>query len=375
MLKKLTYLLLAATVIVSCKKSKEDDPTPAAATYDGSNYMYNASVETALRTNLDAVSAELRKGNSGSTVDATILSYEYTKGGANSLANQTTTAFKNYVNGIFAEAASASGGATWTPAAPVDGDKGGRYGSYYFDENGVEILQVVEKGSFTAAFYNRLLTLTASDFSNPTHVGKVDALIALFGAHPTFKNSNNATKHGAYADKYAAGYVARRDKNDGNGLYTKTRDNFIKLQGAINSGNTVERNAALLQIKRNWEKGIMATVVNYSSSAIAELSKTSPTDGEVAAALHAISEMAGFISGFSTIPSSERQISDADINILLDYIHFTLTGTPEVYKFATDPVAGVANLTDLKAKIKSVYSFSDAEMNDFNSNWVSIQDR
>ncbi len=366
-----SMLFIAGLMVVSCKK-KSNDPEPTqdqpAATYDGSDYLNNASVELALRTNLDAVSAELRKGNSGGTVNATTLRYEYTKGGSNSVSNQTVSAFRSLVDAYFDEAVSASGGATWTPSATPTGN-GGRYGAYYFDEYGVEILQVVEKGSFTATFYNRLLSLSAADFSTAEHAGKVDGMVALYGAHPLFKNSN-AAKHGAYADKYSAGYAARRDKNDGNGLYTKVRDNFIKLQGAIKAGNTTDRDEALGNVKANWEKGIMATVVNYSNAAASNLSKTSPTEAEFAAALHALSENAGFIGGWASVPSAHRIISDAEAVELLGYINFTMTGNPTLYTFVTDRENQVAKLGTLRTRIQQIYGFTDAEMADFNANQV-----
>jgi hypothetical protein len=201
-------------------------------------------------------------------------------------------------------------------------------------------------------------------------------MIAIYGAHPNFPNTNTASKT-TTPDVVIALYTARRDKNDGNGLYSQIKNNFIKLKAAVEAGADYnqERDEALAGIKLGIEKAIMATVVNYGYTAITKLSTTSPPAATISGGLHDLSECVGFIHGFKAIPQANRKITDTEIDELLAFLNSPAGADATMYKFVTDGVTELAKITQLQNKIKSIYGFSSAEMEDFKQNWISVQGR
>jgi len=237
---------------------------------------------------------------------------------------------------------------------------GGTYGGYLFDENGVEIEQILDKASFLGMLYHRASRMSITEES--TH-----KIIALFGATPHFSNSDKATNS---PDILAAAYAARRDKNDGNGLYIAFKKSAISMQAHHKAGSDYinetlyDRKSALLA----WEKAIMATVVNYCYSAHAKFTMTNPQAIDNASGLHAVSENIGFIMGLKGV--SEKKITNSQIDELLSLLQ---AQKPAV--FVTDAYINAPTLLQVIARIKTIYGFTDQEIEDFKVNWVSIQNR
>jgi hypothetical protein len=192
-------------------------------------------------------------------------------------------------------------------------------------------------------------------------------LIALFGASPRFSNSDKATNS---PDLLSAAYAARRDKNDGNGLYSEFKRNIIAMQAHQRAGSNYnnetlsERKSVLLA----WEKAIMATVVNYCFSSHTKLTMTNPTENDNGAALHAISENIGFIFGLKAV--SEKKITNAQIEELLSLLK---SNKPAV--FVTDAFTNAPALLQVIGRIKVIYGFTEQEIEDFKVNWVTNQNR
>ncbi len=368
--------LLLAGSITSCKKEeKEKAKLEIPSTYDGTNFNANTVSQDALIKQLTALTDEAKRGrNSANTVEKSDLDDLFTIG-TPSLSSEITSYFKGKLegtNGWFDELAKASG-TTWTPKAPADGDQGGTYGGYLFDENGLEIEQLVEKGQFNATLYNHAVKLMQGEITLAT----VDQLVAIFGAKPAFANSASNNVAADIRDRAMANYGARRDKNDGNGLYSRIKTAFITLQAAIKAGDEYqdEQNKALKDIQLLWEKINAATVINYCHSPISSLSGTNPTEAQIGGALHAICEGIGFIHGLKTINQSYRKITDTQIDEILVLFNAPATGTATVYKFATDPVTELPKLQQVIDKLKAIYGFSTQEIEDFKTNWVSSQNR
>jgi hypothetical protein len=368
-------LLLAGSIISCDKDEKEKAKLEIPSAYDGTNFNANTVTQDALIKQLTALTDEAKRGRSSvNTVTKSDLDNLFTTG-TPSLSTTITSYFKGKLegtNGWFDELAKASG-KTWTPKAPADGDQGGAYGGYLFDENGLEIEQLVEKGQFNATLYNHAVSLMQGEITLET----ADKLVAIFGAKPAFANSASNNVDAAIRDRAMANYGARRDKNDGKGMYSQIKTAFITLQAAIKAGDdyTAERDQALKNIQLLWEKINAATVINYCHSPIASLSATSPTENQIGGALHAICEGIGFIQGLKTINQSYRKITDAQIDEILVLFNAPATGTATVYKFATDPVTELPKLQQAIDKLKAIYSFSTSEIEDFKSNWVSSQGR
>ena len=363
-------LLIGVFVLVSCEKNREALVIPTV--YNGSGYVSNTSVELTFRTQLESLVTEIKKGRStGAILDYQVLTPLYADGNP-SLSTITTNYYNSRLVGDdqWLNELAKSSGTGYTPG--VTAGQGGSFGGYLFDENGLELEQMVEKGLFGAAFYNHAISLMKGEITPAT----VDQLLAIYGAHPDFPNTPTAS-NAINPDKFIANYAARRDKNDGLGMYTEIKNAFLKLQSAVNAGTdyNTERDEALLALRTNWEKVNFATVVNYCHSVISTMSTTNPSDSDKAKALHAYGECVGFVHGWRTIPQDYKVITDTEIDEILTLLHAPFDTIPTSYLFITDPLTELAKLTSVIQKIKSKYQFSNQEIEDFKKNWVAEQGR
>ncbi len=367
MRKVLPFLLfsLPLLLITACG-DREKAPLDIPTAYDGANFDVNAATELDVIRRFRSLVAEVQKGRSGAPVSLDSLNYWYAVG---------TPSVQSLVSGYFApkvpvwhaELAKASGN-TYTPGPPAG--EGGVFGGYLFDENGLELEQMVDKGLYGALLYQHFNDLTQAAVTPAT----VDRMLAIFGANPAFPNSYQAALH-ARPDILSANYAARRDKNDGNGLYTATRDAFIQLQAAVRAGDDYnqERDEAIETIRVNWEKSNAATIINYLHAVISKLSATNPSDADKGAALHAYGEAVGFTQGWRTLPN--KKITDQQIDDLLLLLNAPENGTPASYRFVADPLNELPKLTQAIGQLKAIYAFSDQEIEDFKRNWVLDQNR
>jgi hypothetical protein len=366
--------IVAGLTIMSCKKKdKEDLQIPE--NYDGQSFAANTLIQTSLLNQLAALTDAMKAGRTqGVVVEKQALVNLFIVGNP-SLANEITAYFKGNLEGMggwFDELAKSSGG-TWTPQAPDGTSEGGVYGGYLFDENGVELEQLGEKGQFGATLYNHAVKLMSGTITSAT----VDQLLAIYGAKPQFANSGSSNVDVSIRDVGMANYAARRDKNDGTGLYSQMKREFIKLQVYVKAGQdyNTERNETLKNIQLLWEKINAATVINYCHSPIATLSGTNPTDAQIGAALHAIAEGIGFIHGFKTINPNFRKITDAQIDNILVLLNAPANGVATTYLFATSPATELQKLQQIITTLQSIYGFTNQEVEDFKFNWVAVQGR
>lgn len=364
-------LLLSILVVVSCSESS-NDILEIPENYNGSTFESDASTELLILSQLSKLVAAMQKGRSSANQVHFDTLANYYKTGNPSLSAITTDYYDAKIQGEtgwIAQLANASA-KLYQPTIP-NGD-GGVFGGYLFNGYGLEMEQLIEKGLFSAALYQQFIVLTQTEIS-PQSVNK---MLALFGANPTFPSSNNATLH-PFPDRYVAVYTARRDKNDGFGFYSNIKKAFIQLQAAVRSGSTFseERNEAIQILKQNWEKAIMSTVINYCYTTINYLSETAPTNVQKASALHAYSEAVGFVHGWKGISASDKIITDSQIDEILTLLHAPHDAVPSSYLFVTESVTELPKLLEVIQKLKVVYSFSDAELEDFKKNWVSEQTR
>jgi hypothetical protein len=371
--------LLAAMVIsfTACENDDDKDNTNNPTNnslvvpthYDSTNYSINVSGQTNIRTNIDAMVTEVKKGRVvGGNVSASTLNTQFTSG-VPSITSITSAFYSPLLvgnNGWFQKAEDASGNIYHPDSSSTIG---GAFGGYLFDEKGFEPEQMIEKGLFGAALANEAMKLITS---NPT-LENVDKALYLIGATPHFKSSSNTTLHGASADKYLAVYVARRDKNDGNGFYSQMKYNFIKLQAAIKGGSqyNADRDASIATLKLLFEQANFATVINYCHTSIANLSLTTLTDAQKAATLHAIAECHGFAYGWKTL--NDKRISDTQIDEILALLN--ATGNAKPSDFITDRINQIAKLQTVITKIQGIYGFSNTQIEDFKKNWITEQNR
>ncbi|GAA4398925.1 hypothetical protein GCM10023187_10070 [Nibrella viscosa] len=356
----------------ACKETETVDPLVIPQQYDGAAYATNVTTATAVTQQYTNLVNETKKARTaGTKIDAQTLINLFTTG-TPSLKSITTPYYVGKIegtNGWIAKMAKA-GGNTFDPN--VRTGSGGLYGGHVFDENGFGLVEAFENAMYGATLYNYAVQLATAE--NPTPA-TADQLVALFGASPAFPNSNNAKY--PTPDRLLALYAARRDKNDGTGIYTKLRDAFIRYQAALKGGSryTADRNAAFAEIKQYWEKAMAATAINYLHTTISTLSSTTLTDAQKGSALHAYNEAVSFLHGWRTLPLQHKKITDAQIDELLTLMNVPASGTPTSYLFLTDPVNQLPKLTQAIAKLKDIYGFSTQEIEDFKKNWINEQGR
>ena len=355
----------------ACQKDEVTAPLVIPANMDVSKFDQNAAAQIAVVTAINDMTNEAKKGRVlGAKVSESIQKSVFTAGNL-SVKSQTTSYFAGKLeNEWFAEIAKASG-TTYTPGDPKTKGQGGMYGGYLFDENGLEMEQLIEKGTFGAALFNHAVSLTTENVAMTP--ATADRLMAIMGMSSTFPSSSDV-KH-TRPDRGMANYAARRDKNDGKGFYSQQKGNFNKLQAALVAGDKYnkERDEAVIAIFETWEKVNAATVINYCHAVIATMSQTAPTDAQKSAALHAYGENVGFTHGFRTL--TRKKITDAQIDEILTLLNAAPNATPTSYLFITDPVNQLPKLQQVIGKLQSIYGFSATDIEDFKKNWVSEQMR
>jgi hypothetical protein len=361
-----SFALFAASCSDNSTSPAVVPPLTLPTSYDGSSYTTNAVVELQMRSHLQSLTTAMQQGRQlGVAVSAVNVATLYQP-----LRAITTPYYDTNVQGWLQELAKSSGGAYNPRVSPAENGQGGTFGGYLFDEHGLEMEQLVEKGLYAAALYNHALTVMNAQLTPAS----IDKIVAIFGASPAFKNTGSAPEN---PDVHAANYAARRDKNDGTGFYTKMRDQFIRAQAATKADSRYAdtAQAALAQVRQLWEKSQAATVINYLYATITNISLTNPTDAQLGSALHAYGEGVGFLHGWRTLPADKKIITDAQIDQILTLMYAPVNGAPSSYQLVQNSFTAVQQLQQAITSLKNIYGFTDAELQDFRKNWVSEQGR
>lgn len=365
-----------ALLLTSCKEERDDNLKPSLSlptSYDSLGFRFNTQDLQPLVQQFRLLSDELQKGNrAGTYVSEESLNAAFTKGQFN-LQSVTTPYYISRLqalnNGFFAELSKASG----SSFNPFNRNwEGGVYGSYLFDEYGLEVGQMVEKGLYGAMLYNYAMSLTTGMFRPAT----ADQILFLYGANPVFINSDNSTFYQNH-DQLMAAYAARRDDGTGTGLYSQQRQAFIQLQTALKLGDDYNtyRDEALAAIKLNWEKINAATVIHNLHESIIRLNSGNLDDQQRAEVMHRIGEAAGFLHGWRTIESKNKKITDAQINELLVLLNAPYDQSAAVYRFITNTGSESPKLLEAVGKIQGIYGFTNEEVEMFRRNFVADQGR
>ncbi|WP_234735628.1 hypothetical protein [Tellurirhabdus bombi] len=370
----LAIAVVMTTFLSACDEPADKDlPLAIAQEYDSIAYRQNTINQVAVIKQWSDLINEAKKGRTiGAKVSATRLAELFNTGSPN-LKLVTTNYYagrlENPTNGFFAELSKASG-TTFNPFRRL-GD-GGVYGDYLFDENGLEMEQLIDKGLYGAMAYNYAVGL----MENNSTLAAVDQIVALYGANLGFINSDNAEMY-LNPDRFTAAYAAQREKTKGNGYYTSIRVGFLQLQAAFKSGDQykTKRDEAFAQIKQNWEKVHAATVINRLHKTIAALSLTTPSTAQISTALHGYSEGVGLLHGWRTISQQHKKITDAQIEEVLTLMNAPYDKSALSYLFVSSPTSELPKLTQAIGRLKEIYGFSDQEIDDFKHDWVTEQKR
>jgi AcrR family transcriptional regulator len=348
--------------------------------YDGANFPTNAAESLGIRTRLGALNQLMRDAEVDLLVTPTVTELNALfEAGAPSLRTLTTNYYAGVVDGVFTRFEAAAG-RTWAPVDPPVAP-GGKYGAYIYDERGLDLRQIVEKGLFEALFYRRFHQL-ASDTTEPLDQATLDALLGLYGAHPDFPGVSEGAPVVTNPDRIAAQYLERRSPKDASdpslpadandpGPYFRVKNEFLFAQAAIADGSPECQAAAREAVGRvlaEWERGIAATTVYYFNAAATSLGADNATETQLSNGLHGYGEGIAFMWGFRTLPAGSRLITDVQIDALLASVNAPIDMPSTAYQFVTDS-SQITKLVTAIDTLKALYQFSDAEIEIFKTNY------
>jgi len=347
-------LLSASFIFQACTKDEDTNPTlQLPSSYTSDNFSANVAAENTVKTELISMTSAINdaESNAGTTTTVGAIAYP------SNLKAVTLPSYATKVETWLVEIVKAANSSTTfqNPGNGTPTGDGGKLGSRLLDENGLELEQMVQKGSFGAALYNHALTVIKGELT----AASTDKLIEILGTDVTFEEAANA-----------AVYARRRSNNtDKTGLLYDMRDNLIKAKAAIEGGSAfnTERDEALAAFKLNWEKTNFATVIYYCNNAKTQLqaAAVSGSDADRGNALHAYAEGVAFAAGWLGL--ADKKITDAQIEEILTNLLAPSTGTPTSYKFLND-ASLLSNLDATVTLIKGIYGFTDAEVTSFYTN-------
>lgn len=369
-MKSLLYLLFTVILIVSssCKKDDNqliDEPDyTIPTTYNFDNVSYSGQIQRIGM--LNEMKAYMGSANtSGTSLDASKLAAMYTNDAASAgwvktyedskqLRNKTfepvQATFDELISNIALASQSTVAGVDGT-AGVVTSNDGAK--NYLFDEKGVELAQLVEKGLMGALLYYQSTavyfgsnkidsdneTVTEGRGTEMEHA--FDEAFGYFGVPIDFPmNKDNIIFWGNYCNR----------RNDLLGSNHIMMDAFLKGRAAISNNDLTTRDEAIKEIRDTWELVVATTALHYINSGINNFS-----DNAIRG--HALSEAIAFIYSLQFNPT--KRVTNDQVEELLiliggsaDILASNLYNTTE------------ANLQVAKAKLAEWYDVVD-QMDEF----------
>ncbi|MCH2225044.1 MAG: DUF4856 domain-containing protein [Crocinitomicaceae bacterium] len=189
--------------------------------------------------------------------------------------------------------------------------------TYLFDANGIEQVQVIEKGLMGAVFLNQALNTYFGpgkmDVDNTTAVdpaaGKYytamahhwDEAFGYFGVSTDFPTTIPSSFWGKYCNKQDATINCNADM----------MDNFLKGRAAITGNVLADRDAAIAAIRTEWEDISAYQAMNYIDDAIGYFGS------DQAKFLHALSEAFAFAWNLRYAAEDTRRMSVTEHTALM----------------------------------------------------------
>ncbi len=355
---KLTSIAIAALLgitFVSCKKKGCIDPTAVnynseaekddgSCEYDTNNPLYTApstyaftddngnstvsySGQTDRLNQLREMTVYMKTGIS-TTVDAQILKDMFENANGNGNGNFSFTSTKQLKDKCFSvdqtmfegwmdDLAAASASFASTASDGQAGTLTSGTSTYLFDENGVEHVQLIEKGLMGAVFLNQALNVYFGsgkmDVDNTTAVdpgaGKYytemehhwDEAFGYFGVDTDFPANIPSDFWGKYCDKQDATLSCNSDM----------MNNFLMGRAALSANVLTDRDAAIAAIRTEWEEISAYQAMSYIDDAVGYFGSDN------AKYLHALSEAYAFAWNLRYAPVETRRMSTAEHTSLM----------------------------------------------------------
>ncbi|MDQ3191779.1 MAG: DUF4856 domain-containing protein [Bacteroidota bacterium] len=308
------------------KKAKKSDGSCVYATttytipttYDFANVNYSGQLERLGM--LDELVTEMKKSNTqGTALSALKLKEMYSNTGGHFSFTSTKQLkdktfvddrilFEDYMDKLAAASSSTtpgSNGIAGVVTSSTDGSK-----KYLFDENGIEYLQLIEKGLMGAITYYQATSVYLSEdkigaaVDNTTVVTGEgtkmehhwDEAFGYFGVPRDFPTNLTGIR---YYGKYCDSRNAKLNSNKA------LMDAFIKGRAAISHKDMEVKDQMIKVIGEEWEKVIAATAISY-------LNKAKSNFADDALRNHELSEALAFIKALKY--NTNRKISITQID-------------------------------------------------------------
>lgn len=346
------------------------------STWGAPSWDENTAEPRALRDRLAALTGPaLMRGVETGAVALTAsadLSAAY-EAGTPSLASVTTTYFDGKVDDVFDEFGAAVGaGAQDLVDAAGDwaaGEEGGIWSTdtFAFNEGGLEIRQILDKGLFGGgALYRYAIGLTTGDIDAAT----IDALAAAFGANSALNPGPSNDPLPDNQNVVSANYVYRM------GLYGQAKQALIDAKAyAGDAACTAERDNALQRFFDVWERGLFARFVLYSNDGATGVAEAMDDDA-LAEALNVQSEGIGLVLGFHALPDPAsgplrgrvRRMTDAQIASVLSALGVDVDGDlgdATIGQFVADPLGYASAVTQVEDVIAEAFDLSPADLESY----------
>lgn len=317
----------------SCTYPEEDDsysiPTTYSFTDGNGNSTVSYSGQTDRLNQLREMVTLMKSGNS-TTVSAQDLKDMFANTGGNGngnfsftsskqLENKTFTAdvsmFENWLDSLAvssqSNAMTASNGQAGTLTA-------GSGSVYLVNRNGVEYVQLIEKGLMGAVFMNQALNVyfgsgkmdvdnaAAEDPGNGKYYTEMehhyDEAFGYFGVDTDFPSTVPSDFWGKYCNKQDPTLNCNADM----------MDNFLKGRAAISNDVLADRDAAIEAIRTEWEEISAEQAIDYLEGAIANFGS------DDAKFLHELSEAYAFAWNLRYAPVETRRMSQTEHAALMD---------------------------------------------------------
>lgn len=357
---KILIFSLTISFLASCKKEPDPvtPPTPTApTTYNFTNVNYSG--QTTRMGMLTEMTTLMKTGNtSGTIVDANTLKNMFRNSG-NPFANSDyNTSGKKLINKCFVLDTSyflaymdsietcsnslvpGSNGVAGVVVSTTDNTK-----KYLFNERGVEITQIIEKGLMGAVFYYQAMDYYLSDsqigatVDNTTVVAGEgtamehhwDEAFGYFGAPIDFPT---VTSTAIYWAKYSNTVSTSINSN------STIMNAFLQGRFSISNDNMSDKFVQRDIIRSAWEKVCAASVIHYYNEALADFSDDALRN-------HTLSEALAFLRNLKYSPVkiiTNQQITDIEAMIGNNFYNVTVGGINN----AKDALSTIYNLDSVK---------------------------
>lgn len=353
-IRTLLSIATASFLIVSCSENSQD-PKPELtipSSYASDNFEANTAAESAVIDELLSLTSAANQAEADAQTN-TVAEIPYPP----ALSNITLPTYKTLVDGWLVELVKSANDddGFQNPGlgnVPEEGEEGGLLGTRLLDENGLELEQMIEKGSFGAALYNHALTIIEGGITEAS----VDQLLKIHGMDTDF-NPSTATAAAKYAKR-------RSNRTTETGAFYTIKNALLKMKAAIAAGEdyTTELDEAIETYLLAWEESNFATVIFYCESTKNQIQNAGGDETALGDALHAYAEGVAFTHGFKGL--SKKKITDTEIDDILSLLQAPEGEAPKSFEFLNNPSL-LNKLDEVVDKIQAIYDFSDEQVNSF----------